>query len=85
MMGPSPYGSKIAAGTGHKRSRPGPPDPASCRLHKAAVALFKGMAQEGAAPDHTTYSNIIRSYMQQALGRHRQPTSDRLSECALHQ
>lgn len=47
--------------------------------HQAAVALFKGMPQERIAPDHTTYSNIIRSYMQQALGRNRQPASDRLT------
>ncbi|KAL4427822.1 hypothetical protein ABPG75_001911 [Micractinium tetrahymenae] len=47
--------------------------------HNAAVALFKGMGDEGLAPDHTTYSNIIRSYMQQALGRHRQPSSERLT------
>lgn len=59
--------------------RPAPAHPAPRRHHQAAVALFKGMPQERIAPDHTTYSNIIRSYMQQALGRNRQPASDRLS------
>lgn len=51
------------------------------RRHEAAKALFASMAAEGPAPDHTSYANIVRSYLNQAVGRHRQPQGSALSEC----
>lgn len=39
------------------------------------------MMAEGPAPDHTSYANIVRSHLSQALGWHRQPQGFQLSEC----
>lgn len=52
----------------------------SCRRHEAAKALFARMLAEGPAPDHTSYANIVRSHLSQALGWHRQPQGYQLSE-----
>lgn len=47
--------------------------------HEAAVSLYQRIREEGLAPDHTTYCNIIRSHIVQALGRHRQPENNKLT------
>jgi hypothetical protein len=51
-----------------------------CRRHETAKQLYASMGEQGLSPDHVTYGNIIRSYLQQALGRGRQPQAEVLSE-----
>ncbi|PRW56853.1 pentatricopeptide repeat superfamily isoform A [Chlorella sorokiniana] len=47
--------------------------------HEAAKALFASMAAQGPAPDHTSYANIVRSHLNQAVGRHHQPQGAQLT------
>lgn len=71
-----------AAGPAALPSNLHPPRLSSLRAsyHEAAKALFAGLADQGLAPDHTTYANLIRSHVQQALGWHRQPYGAALGE-----
>ncbi len=58
--------------------------PTACRYHEQAVEVFRRLKEEeGLQPDSTSYTNLIRSYLNKALGTFSQPHGNTLSECGL--